>query len=187
MAGGEAKKSIRERATSELREFCVISLYLFICFAAVAYMKASILQAEGIAFAPFGLAAAKALICAKFVLVGRALHLGERFKHQPLIWPTLHQSLAFLLFLLLLNFLEEGIVGYFHGRGFVASMTEVGGGTLHQLIATSVIGLLILIPYFAFRALGEVVGEHNLVMVFLRPRRRADRNATGSQPPAEAE
>ena len=35
------------------------------------------------------------------------------------------------------------------------------------------VGLLILIPFFAFRTLGELVGEQNLVRVFLYPRHSA--------------
>jgi hypothetical protein len=169
-----AKASIRERVTTELTEFVIIAVYLYICFAALAYLKSAILHAQGIAFAPFGFAAVKALICAKFVLVGRALHLGERFKALPLIWPTLHRSLVFLVLLLVLNALEEVVVGYLHHRDVADSLAELGGGTLDQLIATSVVMLLILVPFFAFRSLGEVVGERNLVRVFFRPRRSID-------------
>src|SRR5580704_11138266 len=97
MTSVPAKASIRERATTELIEFVVIALYLTICFSALAYLKAAILQAQGIAFAPFAFAAVKALICAKFVLLGRAFHLGERFNALPLVWPTLYRSLVFLL------------------------------------------------------------------------------------------
>jgi hypothetical protein len=168
-----AKPSIGARVTAELIEFVIVALYLYICFAALAYLKSAILQAHGILFAPFGFAAVKALICAKFVLVGRAMHLGERFKALPLIWPTLHRSLAFLL-LLLLNALEEIVVGLLHHRDVADSLAELGGGTLDQLMATSVVMLLVLIPFFAFRSLGEVVGERNLVRVFFRPRRSGE-------------
>lgn len=166
--------SIGARLTNELREFAVISAYLYVCFTALAYLKATILQAHGIAFAPFGFAVVKALLCAKFVLVGRALHVGERFKTMPLIWPTLHKSLAFLVLLLILNLLEEIVVGLIHHRTVANSIAEIGGGTLDQLIATSFVLLLILIPFFAFRSLGEVVGEHNLVRVFFMARHRVD-------------
>lgn len=162
-----------DRIRTELREFAVVAAYLYICFTALAYLKAAILQAHGIPFAPFGLAAAKALICAKFVMVGRMLHIGERFKTRPLIWPTLHKSVAFLILLLVLNALEEITVGFLHHRTIAESIAEIGGGTLDQLIATSIVGLLILIPFFAFRALGEVVGERNLVRLFFEPRRSA--------------
>ena len=98
------------------------------------------------------------------------LHIGERFRNLPLIWPVLHKSFAFLLLLLVLNALEEIVVGLTHHRAMLDSLAEVGGGTLDQLIATSVVGLLILIPFFAFRALGELLGERNMVRVFLEPR-----------------
>jgi hypothetical protein len=166
--------SIGARVANELREFAVIAAYLFICFSALAYLKGAILQAQGIAYAPFGLAAIKALICAKFVLVGRAFHVGERFKALPLVWPTLHKSFAFLVLLLVLNLLEEVVVGAIHHRTVADSIADIGGGTLNQLIATSIIVLLILIPFFAFRALGEVVGERTLVRLFFEPRTKVD-------------
>jgi hypothetical protein len=169
-----AKPSIGERVTTELTELAVIAVYLYICFAALAYLKSAILHAHGILFAPFGFAAVKALICAKFVLLGRALHMGERFNALPLIWPTLYKSSVFLVLLLVLNALEEVVVGVMHHRHVTDSLAEFGGGTLDQLIATSVVMLLILVPFFAFRSLGEVVGERNLVRVFFRPRRSID-------------
>src|SRR5580704_4922909 len=117
MDKGDAKKlTVKERMAAELREFAVIAVYLWICFTALAYLKFAILQAHGIAFAPFGFAAAKALICAKFMSVGHVLRLGERFKNQALIWPTLHKSFVFLLLLLALNVLEEIAAGIIDHR-----------------------------------------------------------------------
>ena len=163
----------RERITDELKEFVIVAIYLYVCFTALAYLKFAILQAYGIAFAPFGLAMVEALICAKFVLVGRALHVGEHVhrKSRPLIWETL--SLAFLVLLLFLNALEEATVGLLHGRTVMESISAIGSGTLDQLIATTVIGLLVLIPFFAFRSLGERLGEGNLFRLFFGDRSKA--------------
>ncbi len=169
-----AKASIRERAITELTEFAVIAAYLYVFLAALIYLKAAILHAHDIPFTTFGFAAAKALICAKFVLIGRAFHLGERFKALPLIWPTLYKSLVFLALLLILNALEEVIVGFMHHRAVADSLAEFDGGTLSQIIASSIVVLLILIPFFAFRSLGEIVGERNLVRVFFLQRHTAD-------------
>src|SRR5580704_12175588 len=141
--------------TRELREFAVISAYLRVCFTAVAYLRSAILQAHGIAFAPFGFAFAKALICAKFILVGRALHVSERFKTQPLIWPTLHRWFVFLLLLIILNVIEEILVGLIHGRPVLDSVAGMGGGTIDQMIATSFIILLVLIRSSHFRRLAK--------------------------------
>jgi len=158
-----------QRVTAEVKEFSIVAVYLFVCFSALSYLKASILEAHGIEFAPFGFAAAKALICAKFVLLGRAFRVGERFKSLPLIWPTLYKSVAFLVLLLLLNGAEEVMVGLLHHRNVSETVATLGGGTLHQLIATSIIVFLILLPFFAFRAISEAVGAGKLIrMFFLR-------------------
>ena len=169
--GDPSKGTIRGRIANELIEFAVIAAYLYVCFTALAYLKAAILQAQGVSFAPFGIAAVKALICAKFMSVGHAIHLGERHQKEALIWPTLRRSFAFLAFLLVLNVLEEVIVGYIHHRAIVDSIAAVAGGTIHQLFAASIVLLLILIPFFAFRSLGEVVGERTLLRLFFEPRR----------------
>jgi len=173
--GTTARVKIAKRAIDELKEFLIIAAYLYVCFTALAYFKAAILQAQGVSFAPFGIAAIKALICAKFMSVGHAIHLGERHKKEALIWPTLRRSFAFLVLLLVLNVLEEVILGYIHHRAVVDSIAAVGGGTMHQLIAASIVVLLILIPFFAFRSLSEVVGERNLLRLFFEPRQSTER------------
>jgi hypothetical protein len=171
----KSEVQLRERAVHELKEFAVIAAYLFVCFTALAYLKAAILKAYGISFSPFAFAVVKALICAKFVSMGQIFHLGERFKSLPLIWPTMYKSLCFLSLLIVLNALEEVFVGFLHGRTIV----DFGGGTTDQLIATSFVVFLMLIPFFAFRTLGEAVGERNLVQVFFRRRHVVQKSALG--------
>jgi hypothetical protein len=64
-----AKASIGKRAVHELKEFLIIAAYFYVCFTALAYLKAAILEAQGIVFAPFGFPAVKVLICAKFLSI----------------------------------------------------------------------------------------------------------------------
>jgi hypothetical protein len=173
-SGDSSKESIGEKISGELIEFAVIAAYLYVCFTALLFLKASILKAEDIPFAPFGFAAVKALICAKFASLGLALHVGERFKNLPLVWPTLYRSLAFLFLLLILNVIEEVVAGLMHDKRIADSLAEMGGGTPSQVIATIFVLFLILIPFFAFRVLGEAVGQRNLVRVFFQPRSRID-------------
>ena len=63
------KASIGKRAAHELKEFLIIAAYFYVCFTALAYLKAAILEAQDIAFALFGFAVVKALICAKFLSI----------------------------------------------------------------------------------------------------------------------
>ena len=162
----QPKAGVRAKVVSEFRAFVVIAIYLWICFTAVAYLKATILEAQGIAFAPFGFAAAKALIFAKFILFGRALRLGERFRTLPLFWPVLYKSLAFLVLLTALNFVEEICLGFLHHRTIQEVVAGIGGGALDQMLATSIVLLLILVPFFAFEMLDEMFADRNLVQVF---------------------
>ena len=175
MNGGESSNvSIGKRITDEFIEFAIIAAYFYVFFTAILFLKASILKAEGIPFAPFGFAAIKALICAKFASLGHALHLGERFKNLPLIWPTLYRSVVFLLLLLVLNVMENVVAGFMHNKKIADSLAEMGGGTPDQMIATILVMFLILIPFFAFRVLGEAIGKQNLVRVFFQPRGKID-------------
>jgi len=100
------------------------------------------------------------------MLVGRAAGIGEKYRHRPLIWPTLYKSLLFFLLLLVLTTIEEVVVGYFRGRDFATSIAHVAGPTLAQGVAASLILFLILVPYFAFRSLGEVFGDRRLIRIF---------------------
>jgi hypothetical protein len=170
---GSGTARLRQRLAVELREFLVIAVYLYIYFGALIYFKAAILSAHGVDYAPWGIAFVKALICAKFVLIGRMFHLGDRYKDLPLIWPTLYQSFAFMVLLVVLNALEEVVAGFIHHRSPADIIAGINGGTLDQIIATSVLGMLIFVPFFAFRSLGELLGERNLVRVFIERRHKA--------------
>lgn len=173
-----SKASLRQRISNELKDFAISAAYLCVCFTAVAYFKFAILEAQGIPFAPLGFAAAKALICAKFMSLGQMVKLGSHYKNQALIWPVLHKSFAYLLLLLVLDAAEEVIIGLLHARPLMASLAEVSGGTYHQLIARSVMALLILLPFFALRELGDVVGGRTLVRLFFEPRHSVNRAAS---------
>jgi hypothetical protein len=41
-----AKASIGKRAVHELKEFLIIAAYFYVCFTALAYLKAAILEAQ---------------------------------------------------------------------------------------------------------------------------------------------
>jgi hypothetical protein len=170
--------SLKQRIKDEFKEFAISAAYLCVCFSAIAYFKFAILQAHNIVFAPFGFAVAKALICAKFMSLGHMAHLGDRYQKVALIWPTLHKSAAFVLLLLVLDAAEEVIVGLLHARSIMASLAEVSGGTRDQLIARSILGLLILLPFFALRELGHVVGERTLFRLYFE-RRHSIHTAAG--------
>src|SRR5271166_2605154 len=67
------KATLHQRAIHELKEFVILAVYLYITLGAVIMMKTAVLHTEGIDFAPWGIAIVKAMLLAKFMLVGRAM------------------------------------------------------------------------------------------------------------------
>lgn len=160
--GQSSKPALRERAKSELKELFFITAYLFVVFAALTFYKSAILQAEGVHWLPWGFALIKAVILAKFIMIGRALYGGGGHRTKPLIWQIIHRSIAFLILVAGFTVIEEAIVGFVHGKTFAESMAEVGGGTSEEMIATAFIMFLVFLPLFAYRALAEVMGDKAL-------------------------
>jgi hypothetical protein len=169
------KATLHQRAMRELKEFAILAVYLYITLGSVVLMKTAVLHTEGIEFAPWGIAMVKAAVLAKFMLLGKAMKLGERTTTSPLIWPTLHKAFAFLVLLIIMTIIEEAVVGMFHHRSVAASLGELVGPRLDETMAGFLIILLVLIPFFAFRVLDEALGEGKLVRMFFVNRELIER------------
>ena len=154
-----------ERLTEELRRVAITTSYLFVCFSAVLFYRMAVLQKYGIDFAPFGLAALKALVMGKFIMLGRMTGIGDRYKDRPLIYPVLHQSLLFLVLLIVLSLAEETIKGWFHGQSVADVLRNLGGWL--QITATALLLWLVLVPYLGFIRLAETLGEERLQKIVL--------------------
>jgi hypothetical protein len=170
-----AKATLHQRAMHELKELVFISLYLYITLGAVILMKTAVLHTQGIEFTPWGIAIVKAVVLAKFMLLGDAMKIGERTTTRPLIWPTLDKAFAFLVLLIIMTIIEEAIVGLLHRQSVAASLGELVGRRLEETIAGFLIMLLVLIPYFAFRVLDEALGEGRLARMFFVGREPMER------------
>src|SRR5580658_7542410 len=144
------KATPRQRARHELKELALISLYLYVTLGAVILIKTAVLRDQGIEFAPWGIAIVKAVVLAKFMLIGEAMKIGERTTTSRLIWPTLEKAFALLVLLIIMTIIEEAVVGLFHDRSIAASLGELVGPRFEETIAGYVVMLLILFPYCAF-------------------------------------
>jgi hypothetical protein len=157
--------TMQQRATHEIKEFLILTLYLYITLGAVIAMKTAVLHTQGIEFAFWGVAIVKAAVLAKFMMIGHAMKIGDRYT-GALVWPTLHKAFAFLLLLVIMTIIEEVVVGLFHHRPIAATLGDLVGSRLEEILAGYLILLLVLIPYFAFRVLDEALGEGRLVRMF---------------------
>jgi hypothetical protein len=73
---------------------------------------------------------------------------------------VLHQSLLFLVLLIVLSLAEETIKGWFHGQSVADVLRNLGGWL--QITATALLLWLVLVPYLGFIRLAETIGEHRL-------------------------
>jgi hypothetical protein len=167
----EAKRTLKQRALHEVREYFAISLYLFVVFSMFAFYKAMLLAEHDVEFAPHGFALINALALAKVILIAQDLHLADQFRDAPLIVPTLLKSFAFATVLTCFKFAEETAIGVFHGQSLHASVSVIGGGSWKVILSFSVLLFVVLIPFFGFTELRRVFGEDRLVGAFFRPRR----------------
>jgi hypothetical protein len=159
-------EGVGRRTIHEFKMFALTFLYLYVILGVLILFKTAILHGHGVDFTPWGVAAVKAAILAKFMLIGHALKLGDSGKVGPLIWPTLYGAVTFMLLLVLLTIIEEIVVGLLHGRSVALSLGELSGSHLEETGAWIIILLLVMIPYFAFRVLAMSLGSERLMQMF---------------------
>lgn len=102
---------------AELKKILILFIYFAIWFSALAFLSYSILRKDGIPYAPISLALIKALLCAKFMLLGQALYPIASSKDKALIWQILPRSVVYLIVVLILSALESGLEGWIHHKG----------------------------------------------------------------------
>jgi hypothetical protein len=163
-----APVALVDSAVREARKFAVRFLYLWILFALFALHKSILLPDEGMIYGQ-GFAVVNAFVLAKVMLVGDNLHVGENFDTRPLVYPVLFKSALFAIILVCFDLIEEIVVGSLRGKSIAESIWSIGGGTLEGILSVGIIIFVVLIPYFAFREMVKVVGEHQMrELLFVR-------------------
>jgi hypothetical protein len=152
-AGG----TLKERAQAEVRSYLMLSAYLYVCFGAVLLHEAALLREQGVAFENYGLAAVKALLIGKFIMLGDATGLSTRPKFATVLTAVAGKTVLFLLLLLLLSLVEELVVGRLHGQGFAATIQELLHGSPLALLAKSLLMTVVLIPLLAAREIDRAL------------------------------
>jgi hypothetical protein len=165
-----SNQSRKEKLYQQLKEFAVITLYLWVVFGCFTVYKSIVLAEHHIDFVFHGLALINALALAKVMLIARDLHMGERFDEAPIIYPTIFKSALFAVVLACFKILEEFAIGYFHHKSFHESIAHLAGGTGRGILTLTVLLFVILIPLVAFTELQRVLGEEKLAKVFFHDR-----------------
>jgi hypothetical protein len=177
----ERRQNLKKKAFLEFKRFLGIFLYLWVVFALFSIYESIIRAQHNLDFTAHSLAIINAFVLAKVLLVGEHLHLGAGFKEKPLVYPVLYKSLVFSIFLTGFHVAERMIVGMIGGKTFRESFSAIGGGRLEAILSISALTFVMLIPFFAFRELGRVIGEEELRALFYGRKTKAGVGTPGSK------
>jgi hypothetical protein len=169
----ERARNLKQNALLEYKRFLGIFLYLWVVFALLSIHESIIRAQHNLDFTAHTFAVINAFVLAKVLLVGEYLHLGAGFKEKPLVYPVLYKSFVFSIFLTGFHVAERMIVGMIRGKTFAESFSAIGGGRLEAILSIGALSFVMLIPFFAFRELGRVIGHEELRALFYGRRTKA--------------
>lgn len=153
----------KQRVFSESKKLFWTTLYLWILLSLFVIHKSVVLKEQNIFFHQ-GFALINALALAKVILVADMVHVkGWR---MPLAYLVLLKSAIFSLILICFHVLEDGLIGMWHGKGFVESIHGFGAGHLQDILAVGAILFVCLIPFFALKEVASRVGSEKLYNLF---------------------
>jgi hypothetical protein len=83
-------------------------------------------------------------------------------RRQPLACAALGEAALSAIVFIIFHILESLAAGLLHGSTLAAGVPAFGGGGLAGLVTVATIMFVVLIPYFAFRDIGRVLGQGEL-------------------------
>jgi hypothetical protein len=162
------KVQLREKVRHELIEYGINIIYLTLVFAAFTQYRRFLLAAYDISYTNYWVALIEAVVLGKVIMIGSVFRLGRGLESKPLIFPTLYKTMVFIVFCAAFKVLEHGIRGLVKGEGFVGGIVELSHKGADELLANSLVVFVALVPFFAVKELGRVLGEQKISDLFFR-------------------
>lgn len=163
------RQQAKERLRKELREYFEVAGYLFVCFCAILWFGSVSSGAPRGGLAELGVAASKALILGKFVLIGGALGIGSRLGSRTLGQYILRKTVLLVVLLVLLSVAEEFLVGWWKGQASGAIWVELAQRRWVGILADSLLLLLVILPYVGAKELARALGPETVRKVLRGP------------------
>jgi hypothetical protein len=158
-ASQKSPQSFKTKAKEEIAKALQLTIYFGIWFCALAFLAATSLDEKSISLSIYGFALIKAALCAKFMLVGQAVFPIKVNKNNGIVNSLILESLVYLMVVLGLNYLEAGIHGLIHGKGFISSIADFGRSNPLHVVAMSIVYWLIVWPYLLLMGFRLAIGS----------------------------
>ena len=161
--------------------FLIVFAYLWLLLSVYTLHNSIRLPEWGIA-AHLGAATMKALVLAKFVLIGEHMKLGSRAEHLPLIWIVLIKSALFAVLLIGFNLLEELLVETLRPHSGAENGDILLLSDPSTIVSLAIMAFVSLIPFFGIGELSKTLGETQMRKLFFQ-RRQPSEQPLGGTPP----
>jgi len=146
----------------ELIEYGLNVIYLTLVFAAFTEYRRLILAAHDIAYTNYWVALIEAVVLGKVIMIGGVFRLGRGLEAKPLIYPAIYKTAVFIVFVAVFKLIEHAIKGLWDGAGLMGGLIEFTEKGWHEVLANSLVVFVALLPFFAIKELGRVVGQKTL-------------------------
>jgi hypothetical protein len=157
----------------ELIEYGVNVAYLTLVFTTITVYRRLLLATYDIVYADYWIPLIEAVILGKVISIGGLFHLGRSLESKPLIYPTIYKTVAFTLLVVVFKLAEHAVVGLVTGEGLAAGIAEFTAQGWEVTLANGIVLCVALIPFFAMKELGRVLGRAEIARLFFGRRNTA--------------
>ena len=164
------KGDLKKKIVHELGEYLINVVYLTLVFAAFTQYRRFQLAAYDITYTNYWVSVIEALILGKVIMIGEVVRLGRRLEQKPLIYSSLYKTFVFIVFVGVFKFIEHVVKALWNGEEITRELFELSEKGFHELLANSLIIFVALIPFFAIKELGRVLGEEKIRALFFQSR-----------------
>jgi hypothetical protein len=165
-------ETLKSRVVHEFKQLAILSAYLAVFFCVMATYSMLLMGKFGISYFVYGAAVINAILVAKVILVGEAVHVGRRFEEKALLISASWKAFVFGWLVFVLHLSEEVLKHLFHHQSVAAAFRDV---RLDDLLMRTIVIICAFVPLFLFRELRRVIGGENLRKVlFHASRSRVD-------------
>lgn len=160
------KKGLKQKVVHEFQEVAILTGYLAFFFCALSTYSMLLLGKFHISYFTYGTAIINALIIAKVILIGDALHAGTKYEGRALFYSAVWKAFVFGCLVFAFHLVEEMIKHFIHGKDTMAAFREI---RVDDLLSRSVVIFCTFIPLFIFRELKRVMGDESFWALILHP------------------
>ena len=162
-ADKSAKSDLKQKAAHEFEELAILTSYLALLFCGVATNSMLLLDKFHIAYFAYGTALINALVIAKVILFGEAVHAGTKFESRVLLYSIIWKAFVFAWLVFAFHVVEEMIKGLVHGERIPEAFHDI---RIDDLLVRTVLIFCAFIPLFVVQELRRVLGRDSFRALF---------------------